>query len=84
MGDRKKRGSFNHLAKQLVTTHQDILPSTPEEQEPLQDAEEWNVHLEDVLFVTEVPGVSGKRDQPEAIRRSLSLETLHENYNMSV
>ena len=61
-----------------------ILPSTPEEQEPLQEAEEWNVHLEDVLFVTEVPGVSSKRDQPEAILRSLSLEMLPDNYNTSV
>ena len=67
---RLKRGSFNHLAKQLVMTHQDILPSTHEE--PLQEAEEWNVHLEAVLFVTEVQGVSSKREISQKTSSGLS------------
>ena len=39
--NRLKRGSFNHLAKGLLRTHNNILPNTAEEREPLQNSEEW-------------------------------------------
>ena len=49
--NRLKRSSINHLTKQLGRQHLDILPTTPEEQEPLQTAEEWDTHTEDMLFM---------------------------------
>ena len=81
--NRLKRGSFNHLAKQLARTHKDILPSTPEEREPLQDTEEWNIQQDGTLLIGDVPGVTSKGEQPEYILRSLTLEMLHEDYNAS-
>ena len=81
--NRLKRRSFNHLAKQQVRILSDALPSTPEEREPLQDAEEWNIQKDGVLFVTEVPGVTRKGDQPDYILRLLTLEMLQEEYNAS-
>lgn len=82
--NRLKRGSFNHLAKDLMRTHRDILPSTPEEREPLQDAEEWNNQPDRVQYVTEVPGVTKKGEQPDHMLKTLTLEMLHENYNATV
>ena len=82
--NRLKRGSFNHLAKRLVRSHSDILPSTPEEREPLQDAEEWDIQQDKVLFVTDIPGVTSKGDQPDHMLKTLTLEMLHEQYNATV
>ena len=82
--NRLKRGSCNHLAKKLASEHLDILPALPKEQEPLHTSQEWDTHLEDVLFVTEVPGVTGKADLSQATLRSLALELLDREYNASV
>ena len=82
--NRLKRSSFNHLAKHLVRTHKDILPSTPEEREPLQDAEEWNSQQDKVQYVTEVPGVTKKSEQPDYMLKTLTLEMLHEKYNAAM
>jgi ribonuclease HI len=79
--NRLKRSSFNHMARQLVRTNTDVLP---EEREPLQNAEEWNTQLQNVLFSTEVPGVTKKGDQPAALLRCLTLDMLHQRYNASV
>nr|KAG5698572.1 hypothetical protein BaRGS_027083 [Batillaria attramentaria] len=63
----------------------DILPTAPEEYEPLQADEEWDTNLEGVLFVTDVPGVTSKEDQPHATPtlRFLTLEMLDRVYNAS-
>ena len=82
--NRLKRGSFNHLAKHLAREHSDILPVSPEEQELLQTAEKWDTCLEDVLFVTDIPGVVSKGDQSQATLRSLALELLDQDYNKSL
>ncbi|KAK7097663.1 hypothetical protein V1264_004608 [Littorina saxatilis] len=82
--NRLKRSSFNHLAKQLERTQTSFLPRTPEEQEPLQDAEEWNSQLSKVLFVTDMPGVTSKREQQDAVLKNLTLEMMHQDYNASV
>ena len=82
--NRLKRSSFNHLAKHLERTQTSFLPRTPEEQEPLQDTEEWNSQLSNLLFVTDVPGLTSKGEQQDAILKSLTLEMLHQDYNASV
>ncbi|XP_076457554.1 uncharacterized protein LOC143291539 [Babylonia areolata] len=82
--NRLKRSSFNHLAKELLRTHSDILPSNPEEREPLQDAEEWNLQQDGVFYATDVPGVTSKGDQPDYMLKTLMLEMLHAKYNASV
>ena len=39
--NRLKGISFNHLAKHLAISHAVTLPATPEEREPLVDADDW-------------------------------------------
>ena len=79
--NRLKRKSFNHLAKGLTRRHSEILPQTPEEREPLQDAEEWNIQQDSVLYATEVPGVTSKGEQPDHMLKILTLEMLHSAYS---
>ena len=79
--NRLKRKSFNHLAKGLTRSHRDILPKTPEEREQLQDAEEWNIQQDGVLYVTDVPGITRKGDQPDHLLKTLTLEMLHTAYS---
>ena len=81
--NRLKRSSFNHLARRLARAQKDTLPSTPEERELLQDAEEWNVEQDSVLYVTNVPGVTSKEGQLDCTLKSLTLEMLHESYDAS-
>ena len=82
--NRLKRGSFNQLAKKLEEENSDILPTSPEEQEPLHNGENWDPQLADIVFATDIPGVTGKADQSEPALRSLALELLDQNYNASV
>ena len=47
------------MAKQLLKTgNHATIPNTPEEREPLQDAEELLIQQTGPLFVIEVPGFS--------------------------
>lgn len=81
--NRLKRKSFNHLAKGLTRRHREVLPKNPEEREPLQDTEEWNIQQDRVLYATEVPGVTKKGDQPDHMLKTLTLEMLHTTYSAS-
>ena len=81
--NRLKRKSFNHIAKGLTRRHENILPKTPEEREPLQDAEEWDIQKDSTLYVTEVPGITAKGDQPDHMLKTLTLEMLHTAYSAS-
>ena len=82
--NRLKRRSFNHLAKGLLRSHSDILPNTPEEREPLRDAEEWDDQQGAILYATDVPGVTKKGDQPDHVLKTHTLEMLHTKYDASV
>ena len=59
------------------------IPDTPEEREPLQDAEELHLQQTGPIFVTEVPGVTSKGDQSDEMLKSLTLKMLASTYNPS-
>ena len=81
---RLQRRSFNSMAKQLLKTENHAtIPNTPEEREPLQDAEEPLLQQIGPLFVTEVPGVTSKGDQSDDMLKSLTLEMLESTYHPS-
>ena len=67
------------MAKELLNTgnHANI-PKSPEEREPLQDAEELILQQTGPIFVTDVPGVTSKGDQSDQMLKSLTLEMLDE------
>ena len=72
------------MAKQLLKTENHAtIPNTPEEREPLQDAEELLLQQTGPLFVTEVPGVTSKGDQSDDMLKSLTLELLESTYHPS-
>ena len=71
------------MAKQLLKTGHANIPNTLEEREPLQVAEELHLQQKGPLFVTEVPGVTTKGDQPDHMLRSLTLELLESAYHPS-
>ena len=81
---RLKRRSFNSMAKELLNTgnHANI-PKSPEEREPLQDAEELILQQTGPIFVTDVPGVTSKGDQSDQMLKSLTLEMLASTYHPS-
>ena len=81
---RLKRRSFNSMAKELLNTgnHANI-PKSPEEREPLQNAEKLIFQQTGPIFVTDVPGVTSKGDQSDQMLKSLTLEMLASTYHPS-
>ena len=57
------------------------IPNSPEEREPLQDAEKLYLKQKGPLFATEVPGITIKGDQPDHMLRSLTIELLEAAYD---
>ncbi|KAK7115386.1 hypothetical protein V1264_001263 [Littorina saxatilis] len=77
--NRIKRQSPNHLIKALQHKHKGSLPpSTGQPLEMLQDYEEWSLDVPPIIL--DVPGIGAKQEQPEAVLKSLTLETLDRDY----
>ena len=81
---RLQRRSFNSMAKLILNSENHAnIPDTPEEREPLQEAEELHLQQTGPLFVTEIPGVTSKGDQSDEMLKSLTLKMLASTYNPS-
>ncbi|XP_041350882.1 uncharacterized protein LOC121369872 [Gigantopelta aegis] len=57
--------------------------TTPKEREPLIDVEDWTSSSKDITIVEDVPGITRKGEQSDAILKSLTLEMLQDKYNTS-
>lgn len=70
------------MSKQLLKTGHANIINTPEEREPLQDAEELHLQQKGPPFA-EVTGVITKGDQPDQMLWTLTLELLESAYHPS-
>ena len=74
--NRLKRQSLNHIVKDLQRKKVEVLD--PDGEVLVPDA--WAARCDTPEIRLEVPGLEGKKEQPEALQKSLTLEMIHERY----
>ena len=77
----KNRLKKHHLTKTIHRQHKDLLLSSPDEMEMLHDYEEPASGLEELLIITEVPGINKKDSQAPPKLKALTLEMIEAQYN---